>query len=620
MKTLCGIRVWIVVSVLAGLALSAPPPHASAQSGLNNIQLALTPVTSGLSQPVHVTHAGDGRLFIVEQPGRIRIFKNGGLLSTPFLDISPTGANRVKCCGEEGLLSVAFPPGYGTTRNSFYVYYVNLSGNLVIARYTVSANPDVANVNPEQVVLTINHPTNGNHNGGQLAFGPNDGFLYIGPGDGGSGGDPPNNAQNTNQLLGKILRIDVETGSPVTYTVPASNPFVGRAGYRGEIWALGLRNPWRFSFDRSNGDLYIGDVGQGSWEEIDYQPAASSGGQNYGWRCYEGNADYNTSGCGPRSNYTFPIQEYDHGLGCSVTGGHVYRGTQYPNMRGVYFYADYCSGRIWGTQFNGASWQNRMLLDSAYNITGFGEGLDGEIYLTEPGGGIYRLTDASGPTATPTRTSTATATRTPTQTPTPSNTPTATATFTATATRTNTPTATPTHTATATASATHTPSNTFTPTATVTRTPSPTPSNTSTPTATGTPTNTSMPTLTPTPTQTATTTHTPTDTATATPTMTGSLPTVTPSATATATPTYSPTPSATTTASATVTFTPTITPPVLTLTPTFTATATPTFTPSPTITPTAVTQTPVTATGTAPSHRQRPPPSPPRSRRRSKLP
>ncbi|MGQ0603130.1 MAG: PQQ-dependent sugar dehydrogenase [Anaerolineales bacterium] len=527
MKKLLGIRLWMTMGVLAGLvAAGLRPSGAAAQGGLglNSIQLALSPITSGLSQPVHVAHAGDGRLFIVEQPGRIRIFKNGSLLSTPFLNISSTGANRVKCCGEEGLLSVAFPPGYGSTRDSFYVYYVNASGNLVIARYRVTANPDVADVNSEQIVLPINHPTNSNHNGGQLAFGPNDGFLYIGPGDGGSGGDPPNNAQNTNQLLGKILRVDVETGSPLTYTVPASNPFFGQSGYRSEIWALGVRNPWRFSFDRQNGDLYIGDVGQGAWEEIDRQAGTSTGGQNYGWRCYEGNADYNTSGCGARSSYTFPIQEYDHSLGCSVTGGHVYRGTQYPNMQGVYFYADYCSGRIWGLQFNGTSWQNRLLLDTAYNITGFGEGFDSEVYLTETGGGIYRLTDTSAPTATATRTSTATATRTPTVTSTPSNTPTATSTFTATPTRTNTPIPTSTH----------------------------------TPTATGTATNTPMATLSPTPTATATPTSTPINTATAMPTVTSTLPTATASATSTHTPTHT----ATATSTATSTDTPT-SPPLL---------------------------------------------------------
>jgi glucose/arabinose dehydrogenase len=547
----------LVIGVLAGLALAARRlPSATAQSGLNNIQLAPVLLTGGLSQPVHVAHAGDGRLFIVEQPGRIRLYKNGALLSAPFLDISDTGANRVKCCGEEGLLSVAFPPGYGTTRNSFYVYYVNMAGNLVIARYRVTANPDVADVNSEQIVLTINHPTNGNHNGGQLAFGPNDGRLYIGPGDGGSGGDPPNNAQNTNQLLGKILRIEVEAGNPVTYTVPASNPFVGQAGYRSEIWAIGLRNPWRFSFDRQNGDLYIGDVGQGAWEEIDHQPGNSAGGQNYGWRCYEGNAAYNTSGCGPASNYTFPVQVYDHNGNCSVTGGHVYRGTLFPNMQGVYFYADYCSGRIWGLQFNGSSWQNRLLLDTAYGITSFGEGLDGEVYFTETGGRVYRLTDASGPTATPTwtRTPTSTATRTPTATSTPTRTPSPTPSNSPTPTATSTPSNTPTATATATNTATHTPS--------------PTPSNTPTAAATATPSNT--------PTETSTPTRTATDTPTVTGTPPTATPSVTPTSTLTATPTatHTRTPASTATVQPTKTFTPT---PTLTPTVKVSATAAPRF-------------------------------------------
>ncbi|MCS6781435.1 MAG: PQQ-dependent sugar dehydrogenase, partial [Geminicoccaceae bacterium] len=258
---------------------------------------------------------------------------------------------------------MAFAPDYATN-GRFYVYYVNVAGDLVIARYHVSTNPDVADVNSEQIVLTIPHPIHNNHNGGQLAFGPNDGLLYIGPGDGGSGGDPPNNAQNPAQLLGKLLRINVEAGNPVTYTIPTTNPFTQTSGYRGEIWALGLRNPWRFSFDRATGDLFIADVGQYAWEEVNYQPANSNGGQNYGWRCFEGNADYNTSGCGPRGNYTFPVSAYGRDQGCSVTGGYVYRGALYPNLTGRYLYSDFCSGRIWSLRFTGAAWENVELLNS----------------------------------------------------------------------------------------------------------------------------------------------------------------------------------------------------------------------------------------------------------------
>jgi glucose/arabinose dehydrogenase len=250
---------------------TAVVPRAGAQSALP--QLALVNPIRGLSSPVGIVHAADGsnRLFIVEQGGRVRVVKNGALLSTPFLDIS----TRISTGGERGLLGLAFPPGFATSQR-FYVYYTNPSGDLVIARYRVSAgSADVADAGTEQIIITIPHPGQTNHNGGQLAFSPQDGFLYAGTGDGGGGGDVPNNAQNTNVLLGKILRLDVEAGNPATYTVPPSNPFVGRAG-ADEIWAYGVRNPWRFSFDRQTRDLYIADVGQGNYEEIDFQPAASA--------------------------------------------------------------------------------------------------------------------------------------------------------------------------------------------------------------------------------------------------------------------------------------------------------------------------------------------------------
>lgn len=357
-------------------------------------QIFLTPVTSGLSLPVHITHAGDGsgRLFIVERAGRIRIFKNGALLGTSFLDIT----SRVLDTGsEQGLLSVAFPPGYGASKNHFYVYYVNNSGHLVIARYQVSAgNADVADDTTEQIVLTVLHPGQSNHNGGQLAFGPNDGFLYAGTGDGGGGGDVPNNAQTHNVLLGKLLRIDVETGTPTTYTVPVTNPYTQSVGYQPEIWALGLRNPWRFSFDRQTHDLYIGDVGQNAWEEVDFQPAASLGGENYGWRILEGTHCFNpATNCIPPSQYSAPVAEYSHSIGCSVTGGFVYRGSTYGLMQGMYFYADYCSGRIWGLKYDGG-WQTQELKDTTYNISTFGEDEAGNLYLASYGDGqIYLVGD-----------------------------------------------------------------------------------------------------------------------------------------------------------------------------------------------------------------------------------
>jgi len=353
-------------------------------------QIALLPLVSGVSQPVHVTNAGDGsgRIFVVEQGGRIRIIRNGVLEATPFLDI----AGRVGCCGERGLLSVAFPPGYAT-KGRFYVNYTNKSGNTVVARYRLTTNPDVADPGSEQVVLTVSQPYS-NHNGGQLAFGPNDGYLYIGMGDGGSGGDPENRAQNPAELLGKLLRIDVESGGN-PYLVPATNPFVQTTGYRGEIWALGLRNPWRFAFDRLNGDLYIADVGQAEYEEVNYQPGASAGGQNYGWRIMEGSHCYNPANCNP-SGLTLPVVEYSHAEGCSITGGVAYRGTQFDRMQGIYFYADYCNGKIWGLRSAAASWSARLLLDTPFSITTFGEDEAGEIYVADfSGGEIYRIVDQS---------------------------------------------------------------------------------------------------------------------------------------------------------------------------------------------------------------------------------
>jgi glucose/arabinose dehydrogenase len=359
-------------------------------------QLALVSPLGGLSSPVGIVNAADGsnRLFVVEQGGRIRIIKNGALLSTPFLDIS----TRISTGGERGLLGLAFPPGFATGKR-FYVYYTNGAGNIVIARYRVSAgNADVADLSTEQVVITIPHPTNANHNGGQLAFSPQDGFLYAGTGDGGSGDDPPNNAQNTNVLLGKILRIDVETGNPTTYTVPASNPFVGRTGVRPEIWALGVRNPWRFSFDRQTKDLYIADVGQGSFEEIDFQPAASAGGENYGWRVMEGFHCHIPNPCN-QTGLTLPVVEYDHSAGdCSVTGGYVYRGAAFPRMQGLYFYGDFCTGRIWSLRRVSSAWQSTLLLDTSFNLTAFGEDEAGNLYAASYNTGeIYSVVDATPP-------------------------------------------------------------------------------------------------------------------------------------------------------------------------------------------------------------------------------
>ncbi len=371
---------------------TAVVPRAGAQSALP--QIALVSPVGGLASPVGIVNAADGsnRLFIVEQGGRIRVIKNGALLSTPFLNIT----GRIGTGGERGLLGLAFPPGFATTQR-FYVYYTNGSGDIVIARYRVSSgNADVADAASEQVIITIPHPGQSNHNGGQLAFGPQDGFLYAGTGDGGSGGDPPNNAQNTNVLLGKLLRLDVETANPTTYTVPPTNPFVGRAGFRPEIWALGVRNPWRFSFDRQTGDLYVADVGQGNSEEIDFQPAASVGGENYGWRVMEGFHCYppGTTTCN-QTGLTLPVLEYDHSAGdCSVTGGYVYRAAAYPRMQGLYFYGDFCTGRIWALRRVSSVWQSSLLLDTSFNITAFGEDEAGNLYAASYGTGqIYSVVD-----------------------------------------------------------------------------------------------------------------------------------------------------------------------------------------------------------------------------------
>jgi len=368
------------VSIPITLTVTVPPPGPLPQ-------LSLAAVAVGFASPVHVTHAGDGRsrIFVVEQAGRIRILDNGVVLPSPFLDISAK-LGCVVCPGtEQGLLSVAFPPGFAS-KGYFYVNYTGIPVTpavvppTVVARYRVSAgDANAADPASEEVLLTIPQPF-ANHNGGQLAFGP-DGYLYIGMGDGGSGGDPQNNGQSPGTLLGKLLRIDVESGA-APYAVPPDNPFVGAAGFRPEIWALGLRNPWRFSFDRLTGDLYIGDVGQGAFEEIDFQPAGDPGGQNYGWNIMEGDSCYppGTVGCNS-TGFTLPVFVYTHVPECSVTGGHVYRGSAIPSLQGVYLFGDLCSGRIWGIRKNGASWDNAVLATTTLTISTFGEDEPGNVYV-----------------------------------------------------------------------------------------------------------------------------------------------------------------------------------------------------------------------------------------------
>ncbi len=367
----------------------------SAAQGLPWSRIALERVASGFTNPVHVTHANDGsaRLFVVEQRGRVRILKDGAILPTPFLDIS----SRVSFGSERGLLSIAFPPGRGR-KSEFYADYTDVRGDTVISRFTVSGDPNVADATSEQILLSIAQPF-ANHNGGQLVFGP-DGYLYVGMGDGGDAGDPNNNAQNLGSLLGKILRIDVR-GAASPYGIPPDNPFAGSSSSRPEIWAYGLRNPWRFSFDRKTNVLYIADVGQGAWEEVDVQPAESTGGENYGWRLTEGNHCFTPStGC-PTAGITFPVAEHSHAGGnCSVTGGFAYRGRDFDALTGIYFYGDYCSGRIWGLRRTDTGWDDIELLKPGFAISTFGEDEAGEIYVADyTGGVIHRLTDADGKSA-----------------------------------------------------------------------------------------------------------------------------------------------------------------------------------------------------------------------------
>ena len=356
-------------------------------------------VRGGLEMPVQVTNAGDGsgRLFVVEQKGRIRVVSDGGLLSTPFLDIS----EKVACCGEQGLLSVAFPPDYAKKRH-FYVNYTNAEGDTEIVRYRLSSDPNVADPESAEMILRIDQP-DVIHNGGHMAFGPKDGYLYIGTGDGGPLRDPANRGQDPDTLLGKLLRIDVESGvSP--YAIPEDNPFVHTDGYRSEIWALGLRNPWGFAFDRRTGDLFMGDVGAGEFEEINFQPGSSLGGENYGWSMFEGTHCPRPHVC-DTTGLTQPIAQYPHSQGCAIIGGSVYRGSQFISMQGIYFYADFCSGRIWGLRAIDGRWESALLYDAPFRISSIGEDEDGRLYITNYNEGLILALE--GPIQAPEATATA---------------------------------------------------------------------------------------------------------------------------------------------------------------------------------------------------------------------
>jgi glucose/arabinose dehydrogenase len=363
--------------------------------------VSLEPVATGLDSVTFITHAGDDRLFLTLRAGRIVILAGGAVRSQPFLDIH----TLTTVDSERGLLSVAFHPRYAEN-GFFFIDYTNLRGDTVIARYQVSSDPNRADPASARILLTITQPFP-NHNGGQLQFGP-DGYLYIGMGDGGASFDPACRAQNPSELLGKILRIDVNQNVSTSpfYGIPADNPFRGPGDPADEIWASGLRNPWRFSFDRATGDLWIGDVGQGRREEVDFQSASSRGGENYGWKVMEGTLCSSTDACPtstPRCDstaYTDPVLEFDHDPFCSITGGYVYRGTRLPQLRGTYFFGDFCTGTIWAASREGTGFTVRTLAGGVPNLTTFGEDKDGELYAASLAGSIFRLSGGgSGPTA-----------------------------------------------------------------------------------------------------------------------------------------------------------------------------------------------------------------------------
>jgi glucose/arabinose dehydrogenase len=355
-----------------------------ASGPLPEVTLRAVEVAGGLSNPLYLTApAGDARLFVVEQVGRVRIISGGGLLAQPFLDITA----KVTSGGERGLLSIAFHPQYATN-GYVYASYTDLAGDTRIERYTVSAtNRDAADPATVQLVLAVDQPY-ANHNGGLVLFGP-DGMFYVGLGDGGSGGDPHNYGQSRATLLGKLLRLDVDRDTP--YAIPSGNPFIGQAGARAEIWALGLRNPWRFAFDRVAGLLYVADVGQSRWEEI-HVVAAKRAGVNYGWRVLEGSACYGAATCNSQG-LERPVVEYSHDDGCSITGGAVYRGNRIPGIAGHYFYSDYCTGFLRSFRYvDGEAVDRRSWAVGALgSVLSFGEDSAGELYVLSGNGRVYRL-------------------------------------------------------------------------------------------------------------------------------------------------------------------------------------------------------------------------------------
>jgi glucose/arabinose dehydrogenase len=362
---------------------SAPAPT----TDLSALNLALQRVASGFRQPVFATHAGDGsgRIFVVEKAGRIVALAADGSEPQTFLDISTRVGSS---SSEQGLLGLAFEPDFAATGRLF-VYYTDTDGDTVIARFAANADRTAADPASEVILLTAAQPA-ANHNGGIIAFGP-DGYLYAGLGDGGAANDRFGHGQNLETILGAVIRIDVSGDGAVA---PADNPFVGQEGARPEIWAYGLRNPWRFSFDRLTGELWIADVGQNQWEEVNVQPAGSPGGENYGWPIMEGTHCFQADTC-QQDGLILPVAEYSHDQGCSVTGGYVYRGAAQPALQGIYFYGDYCSGRIWGLARVDGQWQTVELLSSGAQISSFGETEEGEVLVVDYSGSLSRLVNES---------------------------------------------------------------------------------------------------------------------------------------------------------------------------------------------------------------------------------
>jgi glucose/arabinose dehydrogenase len=374
------------------IASTSPVTNTAQPGAVDPARYAFTAVAQGFHSPVLVTNAGDGtgRLFVVEQGGAIQVVQSGAVLPQPFIDLS---AQVTHGGSEEGLLGLAFDPQYAQS-GQFYVYFTDPSGNTHVVRYHVSASdPNQADAGSAQELLRVQQPPYPNHKGGNIVFGP-DGYLYVSLGDGGSQGDPNGNGQKRDTLLGKILRLDVSGGGN-KYSIPPTNPFVGQSGIKGEIWAYGLRNPWRATFDRATGDFWIGDVGQNTYEEVDLQPAGDKGGENYGWNFMEGLHPY--KGQAPAGLALVPpVAEYTHQEGgCAITGGYVYRGPGLPELNGVYFLGDYCSGITWTLTRAGDQWQKAKFISTSFQISSFGEDEAGELYVCDYGGGvIYRLARA----------------------------------------------------------------------------------------------------------------------------------------------------------------------------------------------------------------------------------